>query len=361
MKKIIPFTFSLILASLFILNIISADQELSYSERRELKDFPELNWESILNGDFIEDFEKYALDQFVFRDIFRSIHSYTELYGFQKKDVNNIYLFDEHLIKRVDEYRPDSVTHFAKYIQKINDTYLENANIYFAIVPDKNYFTQCDKFTVIDYDNLVTSVNNTLEDIRYIDLMSILSLDDYYRTDTHWKQEKLSKVIQALDDAMHFKTDFAGIHYKINTYEEFSGVYLGQSALNLPPDNLFYLESPIMKNLTIIDYQHLEEEQRIYETDLLDKMDPYDVFLGGATPLLTISNPEANTSKELIIFRDSFGSSLAPLLVEEYATITLIDTRYISSSLLEQYIEFNDQDVLFIYNTEVINNSQMLK
>ena len=43
------------------------------------------------------------------------------------------------------------------------------------------------------------------------------------------------------------------------------------------------------------------------------KGDPYSVFLSGSKSLLTITNPSADTDRELVIFRDSFASSLAPL------------------------------------------------
>ena len=61
-----------------------------------------------------------------------------------------------------------------------------------------------------------------------------------------------------------------------------------------------------------------------------------------------------------MIFRDSFGSSLAPLLIEGYEKITLVDIRYMHSNLLPNYIEFTDQDVLFLYSTMVLNSSSML-
>ena len=77
--------------------------------------------------------------------------------------------------------------------------------------------------------------------------------------------------------------------------------------------------------------------------------------------MLTIENPDYNGTKELIVFRDSYGSSLVPLLVTGYSKITVVDTRYISPKLLNQYIEFKDQDVLFMYSTLIINNSTTLK
>ena len=77
--------------------------------------------------------------------------------------------------------------------------------------------------------------------------------------------------------------------------------------------------------------------------------------------MLTIENPDYNGTRALIVFRDSYGSSLIPLLVTGYSKVTVVDTRYISPKLLNQYIEFKDQDVLFMYSTLIINNSTTLK
>lgn len=76
---------------------------------------------------------------------------------------------------------------------------------------------------------------------------------------------------------------------------------------------------------------------------------------------MEIQNPKSTSGKELILFRDSFGSSLAPLLVEAYDMVTLIDARYISMHILEKYVQFENQDVLFLYNTALVNSSFVLK
>ena len=92
----------------------------------------------------------------------------------------------------------------------------------------------------------------------------------------------------------------------------------------------------------------------------LNGLDKYDVYLSGAKALLEIET-NSSSDKELIVFRDSFGSSLIPLLVSSYSKITVIDTRYISPKILDNYIDINNQDVLFIYNVSIINNSYSLK
>ena len=99
----------------------------------------------------------------------------------------------------------------------------------------------------------------------------------------------------------------------------------------------------------------------MYNMDKLESRDLYDVYLSGATPLLTIDNPNAETDRELIVFRDSFGSSLTPLLLKSYKTVTLVDIRYLASDYLGQFVDFHGQDVLFLYSTLVLNNSGTLK
>ena len=70
---------------------------------------------------------------------------------------------------------------------------------------------------------------------------------------------------------------------------------------------------------------------------------------------------KTNDNKNLIIFRDSFASSLAPLLISNYEKITLVDLRYIATDLVGNFISFDESDVLFLYSDSVLNSSSMLK
>ena len=99
----------------------------------------------------------------------------------------------------------------------------------------------------------------------------------------------------------------------------------------------------------------------MYDMDAATGRDPYEMYLYGPLSLVTITNPNADTGKELIIFRDSFGSSIAPLLATGYSNVTMVDIRYISPEILGNFIEFDNQDVLFLYSTSVLNNSETIK
>lgn len=134
----------------------------------------------------------------------------------------------------------------------------------------------------------------------------------------------------------------------------------------LPAALLCYFIAPKRcKNAVLLLFSLLfygwAEPVPFYDMEAALGRDPYEMFLNGADALLVIDNPKGEKERELIIFRDSFGSSLAPLLIESYSKITLVDTRYINSALLGEFIDFDDQDVLFIYSSGPLNNSLAMK
>ena len=153
---------------------------------------------------------------------------------------------------------------------------------------------------------------------------------------------------------------YGQIRFQSVNAEEFYGSYYGQSAININPDKLVYLSNNIIETCKVYDYEK-HEYINIYNDENFNNVDPYDVYLGGAKPLLSIENPNNKNGKELYLFRDSFGSSLAPLLISEYSKIILVDLRYINSTEFEKYIQPKENsDVLFMYNTLILNNSNII-
>ena len=104
----------------------------------------------------------------------------------------------------------------------------------------------------------------------------------------------------------------------------------------------------------------------VYDKDKLTGYDPYDFFLSGPSALLRIENPKAAEKKNLIVFRDSYGSSLIPLLIDSYSSIVVVDLRYIAQKKLGELIDFESDemanaDVLFLYGTILLNDSSTIK
>ncbi len=340
---------------------IKPAEEYSAAERRKLAQIPEFSIGALKEGTFMTDFEKYALDQFPFRENFRKLKAWVSTAVFQKSDDHDIYVSDGYAVKMEYPLKEKSLDYAGKKFQALYDKYLKDkgSKIYVSLIPDKNYF-QAEKsgHLSMDYEKLFSAMQDQMPYAEFVDITELLTVEDYYSTDVHWRQEKIVDVAEMLADAMGAK--ISGGYDKKVLEGDFYGVYFGQSALNLPGEKLYYLTNKILEQCTVYNYE-TKERGGIYDMKKAAGKDPYEIFLSGPASLLTIENPDANTDKELIVFRDSFGSSLVPLLTEGYEKITLIDIRYIQSALLEKYVDFTEKDVLFLYSTVVLNNSETLK
>ena len=354
-NKIMTISFVGIIFSIFFLNIFIKDKDLSYTERRHLSKFPSISYDNIMSCKFMDKFESYTLDQFIGRDSFRKVKALTEFNIFRKKDNNNIFIKDDYIFKLEYPLNEKKVNTFINKINNVYNNYLKDMNVYFSIIPDKNYFLP-DNYLKLDYEKMFNMASNGLNNMKYIDITDSLTLDDYYLSDTHFKQDRIDKVVEKLASVMHFSYQN---NYEKHEYYPFYGVYYGQSAIGGKADAITYLTNDTIDNALVKDYD--SNLKTVYEVSSLGKMDSYDVFLSGATPLVEITNTKSKTDKELIIFRDSFGSTLAPLLLDGYAKITLVDLRYMPSNMLTDYIEFKNQDVLIIYSALLINNSDAIK
>lgn len=359
MKKVLVYNMIIFFAGMTMICLFSPDQLVSVTERRTLEQFPELTLKTIASGKFMEGFEEYAVDQFPFREAWRSLKARIVLDAFGQSDNNELYVEDGHISKIEYPLNEDSIRHATQVFQRIYTEQLANKNckVYYSVIPDKNYFLG-EKHLHMNYEELDSIMREELDEMTYIDITGVLEINDYYKTDSHWRQEKIVDVAEKLAEQMGSKVSS---QYEICKIEKpFYGVYHGQSALNIKPDELCYLTNDILESCTVFDYQN-EKEITIYDMEKVEGDDPYEMFLSGSISLLTIQNPKADTERELVIFRDSFGSSIAPLLAEGYSKVTLVDVRYINSSYVETVIDFENADVLFLYSTSVLNHSETLK
>ena len=331
-------------------------KDISESERRPLAQFPSVTLSEVLSGRFMEKFEDYTLDQFPLREGFRSLKALFSRYALAQQDNNGIYMAQGHIAETGYPLDEKSLEHALKQFGIVYDLYLqETENVYAAIVPDKGYYlAEPSNHLSMDYKTLFSAVEAGMPWAEHIDLTSVLTLEDYYRTDTHWRQENLLPVAQTLADAMGFTV---AEDYTATALERpFYGVYYGQAALPAKAETLYVLENDLLADCRVYDFV-TDSYTPVYNLDKLYGTDPYDVFLSGAQSLLRLENPNAATDRELILFRDSYASSLAPLLAQDYASITLIDIRYIQPQLLGKYVDFENADVLFLYSTLVLNKN----
>lgn len=353
---IVSILFSCILIVVLLVNIFSKDKDISVSERRRLATFPEFSVSNLFNGTFFSNFDKYAVDQFMMRDTIRENKVKLDLAI--KNNYHDVYVYNDYLIKQEYPLNESSLKNLTNRINTISNKYLKDSKVYYSVVPDKNYFVNNGNLRM-DYDLLISKMNTELSSFNYIDIMNSLSLEDYYYSDSHFKQENIVKVANVILDKMG-NNYYKDINYNMQNVGVFKGVYSYQVPVKIKEDYINILTNEYIDNAIV--YDNLNKiDINVYDKSKINSWDLYDIYLGGAKGLLTIYNNLASNEDELIVFRDSYGSSLVPLLISSYKKITVIDTRYISSNILSDYVEFKGQDVLFLYSVSTINNSFTVK
>ena len=278
---------------------------------------------------------------------------------------NNFYVADGAIYEKTGTVNENAILANTEKINKTYQQYLQNMNVYFTIIPDKTYYLE-DKLDT-DFKDVVENVESNLNsNIQYFDISSVLELEDYYKTDMHWKQENLDNVIDVIEKEMKIQNE----NYEEPNYEEkilgdFYGTYYKeQKENNIEPDELKYLTNEEIEKSTVYNAE-TESNEPVYNISKAEETgNLYDAFLSGASAIEIIKNEQSETGKKLILFRDSFGSSIAPLLINEYEEIVLIDLRYVNYTILSNYVNFSDyenQDVLFLYSSRVINKSGIFR
>ena len=337
-------------------------EEFSQAERRKLAQFPEFSAKTVLNGKFMSRFETYTLDQFPGRDSFRQMKALFSYKVLGQKDNNGIYLAQGHGAKLEYPLNEQSVQGAVDKFGKIYNTYLKNSGskVVFSVVPDKSYYlAEKNGYLAMDYEKLFSMMKEGLPWAEYVDLTDSLTVDDYYRTDTHWRQEEILPVAQKLSSALGVPGPKPEDFRKTPLSRPFYGVYYGQAALPMASETMYVMESDVLSGAVVTNLE-TNKTHAVYDLSKENGKDQYDVFLGGPVSIQVVENPQG-PDRELIVFRDSFGSSLVPLLVGDYSRVTLIDTRYVPAAYLKKFVDFHGQDVLMLYSPMVLNQSTMLK
>lgn len=332
----------------------------SLSERRPLAQKPEFSFSNFVSGKFMKDFDKFSEEQIPLRDSFRSLKAYASKYVFGKSDNNGYYIHNGYITEMDASESAENAEYAASRIKLICDKYFPSLNgkIIFSVIPDKNcYLAEKSGHLSVDPQYFANKISDANPQIEYVDISDLLDENDFYYTDTHWRQEKIYDVAERLAKNLDITLT---AEYEEKTLDvPFYGVYAGQSALPVDAEEIKYMTNDTIENCKVYDGENFKDIT-VYDMEKANGKDPYEMFLSGPLSIVTIENPDASTDKELIIFRDSFASSIAPYLIEGYAKITLVDIRVISPQILYRYdIDFSScDDVMFLYSTLILNTSK---
>ena len=349
--------FLVVIGGLFLAGRIVPSPAVLAAERRAPAHLPALTVGSVLSAQFMSGFETYAADTFPLRSSFQTVHAASVVGLFAQSDKSGLFMADGSVSRVI----PDDTAAMALAGDKINKVAqgLAGLNLYYGVIPDKAIFAGR-HLPGVEPGRAMAVLAGRLDGLTALPLDGALDVSSFYRTDLHWDQAKLQPVVDALGATMGFTVNLG--EYSTRDAGSFVGAYGSQWALPVTPDRLAYLDDPALTASYLDPVTQTMVPGPVYDPAAITAVDPYNVFLRGPQPLIVLTNPAATTDRELFLFRDSFGSSLAPLLAGAYAKVTLIDLRYISASVLGQFVDFTPgADALFLFSSQILNNASILR
>ena len=347
--------FVLFIAVFGIILAVKPDVGYIKSEKRTAAKMPPVS--QIGQSGYSEKLEKYIADRFPAREFFRRVRVASASCIFMQSEVNGYRRTGKSVFPTVYPLNKQRVGGSARLFADISEKYFPKSNIYHCVIPDKSFYLADSMVT--DPAELQRIFSEAFGDTAVpIDITDALSGDDFYYTDIHWRQDALSNVLTVLSEKMHFEL-FGDDELTLADGGEFYGSLAGQAAFPfVGKDRLLYYESPVFGACKV------EKDGRagsIYDADAAEKSgDGYDIFLGGESALTVITNADAKSDRTLVVFRDSFARSLAPLMLKSYSKIVLVDLRWMQSDMLGEYADVipsdENTDVLFLLGTQVLNS-----
>lgn len=355
--------FAVLLTGLFG-HILLPDKQLSEMERRRLAQAPEITAENVASGVFMDAFESYLEDQFPFRQNFRQMRAWIWNQIYRMEDNHGVFVRQGYAARRQEELSQYDEQRFCSNVKQIRNALPKAASWNVAVIPDKEeYLRREGEYYPFDYSDMLMKLREDLPETEVSSMLELLDRNSYYRTDIHLTQEGAAVAAAFILEKLGAENIPDYKEWGRHEIPGFYGSLYGIGALSLPPDTIVYLTSDATEAANV---WHLETDKvtSVYDLEKLTEgtsLDKYDIFLSGADAFSVITNPLSENDRELIIFRDSFGSSIAPLLLPAYSKITLVDLRYISLPEALKRIEADGADILFLYGIQSVNHASNMK
>ena len=406
-KKINAILIPLIMLALLAAFFFLPSKGFSERENRYLAPLPKLSVRTITDGSFMEDIKDYVSDHFPFRDLWIGINTRVGLMR-GKTLINGVYFADDDYL--IEKYEPSgNMQKIAKVVNNFTDKV--EAKVTFMAVPTSVVINR-DRLpagTEGDADAQLEELKELYDalDCYTIELAETLTKRNnsgqvFYRLDHHWTNTgafaaygEYYKLMRSLGDPVsavekRYKhqewaatispgllSDTRDMFYS-HTYKEVSDSFrgtlfnkVGECGLGCDTITSLYLGPMLLEMISC----RTEDGTSVplFDESKLETADQYAYFLSGNHPFLTISYEGAAETKyiskdtgpvplemeeailpDILVVKDSYANCMIPLMLGDYASITVIDPRYYGDSISDYVNEHGIDEVLFVYNMNML-------
>lgn len=362
MKKILKYPV-LLLFALFIVAVSIADcltpDKTDTEFESGLQQRPALTAQSLLNGKFATDYESYINDQFLFRNGWITVKSFTESLLGKTENNGVLYGKDGYMFEKLSSYDESRLAKNTEAVRIFcDDNY--NLKITFALIPN-SYAVLKDKVPsgapLLDQESLISKAYEQAGISSTMDFFPVLEKHSdeyiYYRTDHHWTtQGAYCAYLEICDELNLTPVDLQDLESR--TADGFYGTFFSKSkAYNAEADTITYYLTDASLDILQTDgnggFSVKEHHDTLYDTEKLGTRDKYAMFLYSNHGISLLHGKETAEKESLLVFKDSYANSLLPFLTENYREILVVDLRYFQDvSLLVENQSYDD--VLILYN-----------
>ncbi|HJA82073.1 MAG TPA: hypothetical protein H9776_10135 [Candidatus Mediterraneibacter intestinipullorum] len=359
--------FILSLFLVLIVNLILPDKEQSEEENRMLETLPAPGLTSILNGDFMEQWESYMSDQFVGRNLWRGLKVGLDRLGGSRME-NGVYIGrDGQLLEDIAAPDQELFSENINAVKSLADTY-SDIRTTVMLIPDAACILS-DSLpafaTVEDQRQMFSMVERGLGDsVNWVDAYSILNRHKteklYYKTDHHWTTQGAFYVFREAAASLGIEGDVSDDYVSYTVTDSFNGVLASKSGVGLNEKEQIDIYVPTEGDDDVVVNYVDEGKKRtsLYDSSKLETRDKYGVFFGGNTSVMDIRTV-STSRKRLLVVKDSFADCFIPFLTPYYREIVVVDPRYYSGTMEDIMDTYRITDILVLYsgNTFMTDNN----
>ncbi len=352
-EKILVWLFAGLFGVAFLANVCINPPDYSEEENRYLATLPKFSFNELFFGDYTIKLEDYIRDRFFGRNFWVGLKAGSEV-ALQKNENNSVVFGDDGYLLEIPTFDDEQLAdNLGKVESFIENTENSGKNVYVALVPDAILAMKDKLPKTYPIDTVIERVEEVLnrDSLNHINLFETIDAHKdeyiYYRTDHHWTSlgsyYAYCELMKALGLTPREFSEFANSEVS----KDFLGTMFSKSGAKWSkPDSVFVLEIP--ENSYSVKLDDSKEYDSMFFAEHLDKKDKYSVFLDGNHALTKIKNANGNGKKVLLV-KDSFAHSLAPLLATDFSEVHLIDLRYYKGSVSSYMAENGISDVVLLY------------
>ncbi len=327
------------LAVFTVIDIAKTDRERSEYENRALAQAPAFNLKDFLNNEWTVAYGEYTRDQFLFRDGWVGMQGALEVAQGKLETGGVWFAQDGYQIAKNDTWSQAQQVRFPQNVQAVCTLAGRYPGRVQAMVVPSPGSILADKLPwnphQIDENAMTDEMFRQMEaaGAGVIDLRPRFADVNqsggqiYYRTDHHWTTTGGAQLAYEAFCAQNgLAPQLPGPELLVQVPDFYGTNYAKTRRVGTVPDTLEYYDLPSPMEIHALNENGgIDiETTGLMDTAKLAEYDKYAAFLHGNNGYSVI---QGKGEGSILVVKDSYGNSFVPYLVENYATIGVIDLR----------------------------------